>query len=107
MRPNYAIIATGGKQCLVKINETVKVEKLEKNEGEDVEIMDVLLVGDDEQVVIGKPLVAGAVVTAVVSKQGRAKKVTGVKFKAKKRVKVGFGHRQMFTELLIKDIKLA
>lgn len=107
MKPNYAVIATGGKQCLVKIDETVKVEKLEKKEGESVEITDVLLVGDDEQALVGKPLVVGAIVVAEVVKQGRAKKVTGVKFKAKKRVKVAFGHRQMFTEVLIKDIKLA
>jgi large subunit ribosomal protein L21 len=107
MKPNYAIIATGGKQCLVKVNETVKIEKLEKNIGETVEITEVLLVGDDETAEIGKPMVVGAVVVAEVVKQGRAKKVTGVKFRAKKREKVGFGHRQTFTELLIKDIKLA
>lgn len=107
MKPNYAVIATGGKQCLIKINETVKIEKLEKKLGETLEISEVLLVGDDEAAEVGKPMVTGAVVVAEVIKQGRAKKVTGVKFKPKKREKVAFGHRQPYTELLIKDIRIA
>jgi len=107
MNPNYAIIATGGKQCLAQVGELVKIEKLEVNVGDKVEITDVLLVGDDEQAVIGKPNVAGAIVIAEVIKQGRAKKVTGIRFKPKKRQKTAFGHRQPFTEILIKEIKVA
>lgn len=105
MNPNYAVIATGGKQCLVKINEIAKVEKLEKNVGDKVEFAEVLLVGDDENVEIGKPILTGAMVVAEVVKQGRAKKVVGVKFKPKKRVKTGFGHRQPYTEIKIVEIK--
>lgn len=107
MNPTYAIIATGGKQCLAQVGETVKIEKLAVSVGEKVEITDVLLVGDEEQAIVGKPLVAGAVVVAEALTQGRAKKVTGVRFKPKKRQKTAFGHRQLFTEILIKEIKLA
>lgn len=107
MNPTYAIIATGGKQCLAQVGETVKIEKLEVNVGDKVEITDVLLVGDDEQAIVGKPLVAGATVIAEATEQGRAKKVTGVRFKPKKRHKSAFGHRQPYTELLIKEIKIA
>jgi len=105
MNATFAVIATGGKQYLVQTDTLVKVEKLDGKEGDIVNITDVLLVGEGENAIIGKPNVPGAVVVMEIVKQGRAKKVTGVKFKAKKRIKVGFGHRQPFTELKIKEIK--
>jgi len=105
MNATFAVIATGGKQYLIKTDTLVKVEKLEGKAGDIVNITDVLLIGEGENAIIGKPYVQGAVVVMEIVNQGRAKKVTGVKFKAKKRVKVAFGHRQPFTELKIKEIK--
>jgi len=107
MNATFAVIATGGKQYLIQPDMLVKVEKLDGKEGDVINMTDVLLVGEGENAVIGKPNVPGAMVITEIVKQGRAKKVTGVKFKAKKRVKVAFGHRQPFTELRIKEIKTA
>jgi len=99
-----AVIKTGGKQYLVKEGDKVKVEKLEGKEGDKITFSEILFLGDEKSVKIGTPLVDGASVEGKILKQGKAKKVTGIKHKAKKRYKVKFGHRQLITEVEIVKI---
>jgi large subunit ribosomal protein L21 len=103
---NLAVITTGGKQYLVKAGDTLRVEKLEKKEG-DALAFDALLVADEAggEAKVGTPTVKGAKVSAKVVSHGRADKVVIIKFKAKVRYKRKAGHRQEFTELKIEDIK--
>ena len=99
-----AIIKTGGKQYKIQEGDKIKVEKLAGEEGSVISFDEVLLVGDEKDVKVGTPIVAGAKVEAKIIKQGKAAKVTGVKHKAKKRYKMKFGHRQPFTEVEITKI---
>lgn len=99
-----AIIKSGGKQYKVKEGDKVKLEKLEGEEGSLVTFQDVLFMGDENKVQIGKPFLEGALVEGKILRTEKGKKVTGVKFKAKKRYKVKFGHRQIFTEVEITKI---
>ena len=99
-----AVIKTGGKQYLVKKGDKVKIEKIEGKEESAVKFSEVLFVGDDKAVKVGNPLVKGAVVEGKILKQGKAKKVWGIKHKPKKRYKVKFGHRQWLTEVEITGI---
>jgi len=99
-----AIIQTGGKQYQVAAGEKLRIEKIEGESGTEVTFDDVLLVGDETSVKVGQPQVAGAKVMATIFRQGKAKKVTGIKHHAKKRYKVKFGHRQLFTEVEIVKI---
>lgn len=99
-----AVIKTGGKQYLVKKGDKIKVEKLEGEEGKKISFSEVLFLGDEKEVKVGTPFIKGAKVEAKILKQGKAKKVWGIKHKAKKRYKVKFGHRQMFTEVEITKI---
>ncbi|WP_077308413.1 50S ribosomal protein L21 [Terribacillus halophilus] len=99
----YAIIETGGKQVKVTEGQTIFVEKLEVENGAEVTFDKVLVVGGDD-VKIGAPFVDGATVTATVEKQGRAKKINVIKFKAKKNYKRKQGHRQPYTKLTIGKI---
>jgi large subunit ribosomal protein L21 len=99
-----AVIKTGGKQYKVSEGDVIKVEKLEGEEGSVYTFEEVLFVGDEKDIKIGNPLVAGAKVEGKIIKTAKGKKVTGIKFKAKKRYKVKFGHRQMFTEVEITKI---
>ncbi|MFC1639075.1 50S ribosomal protein L21 [Patescibacteria group bacterium] len=103
---NIAVIETGGKQYLVKPGDTLKVEKLEAKEGDKL-TFEPLLVADekDKDAKVGTPKVAGAKVTATVLGEGRARKVTVVKYKPKVRYQRKAGHRQPFTEIKIEDIK--
>jgi large subunit ribosomal protein L21 len=99
-----AVIKTGGKQYLVKKGDKIKIEKLEGEDGDKIDFSEVLFVGDEKEVKVGTPFVAGAKIEGKIVKQTRAKKETGVKHKAKKRYKVKFGHKQMLTEVEIVNI---
>ena len=99
-----AIIKTGGKQYKVAVGDKIKVEKLEGEAGAVIKFAQVLFVGDETEVKIGTPTIAGAIVEGTLIEQGRHKKVWGIKHKAKKRYKVKFGHKQMYTEIEITKI---
>ena len=62
----YAVVITGGKQYRVMKGERLRVEKLDVEAGSNVDINDVLLIGDGETITVGTPKVAGAVVSATV-----------------------------------------
>jgi large subunit ribosomal protein L21 len=100
----YAIIRTGGKQYQVSPGSLVRVEKLAGNVGDTIELKDVLAVFDGGTSKIGQPMVEGAVVTARIVEQDKAKKVLVFKKKRRKGYRVKRGHRQMFTALEISDI---
>ena len=100
----YAIINTGGKQYQVAPGDQVRVEKLEGNVGDTVELSEVLLVANDGDVKVGQPVLEGAKVTARIVEQGKAKKVLVFKKKRRKGYQVKRGHRQLFTALEIKEI---
>ena len=101
-----AIIKTGGKQYLVTPGQKIKIEKINKKEGEEITFDEVLLVEKGRQIEIGTPLVKGAKVIGKIISQGKAKKVIVFKYKPKTRYKVKKGHRQPFTEVEIKSISL-
>ena len=101
---DYAIVQTGGKQYRVRPGDSIAVEKLPGEEGDAVELNDVLLVSKDAQVSVGQPSVAGAKVLAEVARQGKAKKITVLKYKPKTRHHVQSGHRQQVTQLRVKEI---
>jgi len=100
----YAIIRTGGKQYQVAAGDTLRVEKLQGEVGDTIELSDVLLVADGENVKVGQPVVDGARVVAKIAEQGKAKKVLVFKKKKRKGYRVLRGHRQLFTALTIEEI---
>jgi large subunit ribosomal protein L21 len=100
----YAVIRTGNKQYIVTEGEKLRIEKLEAEVGEKVELSDILLVGGEGSVKIGDPKVAGATVTAEVLRIAKAKKVLVYKKKRRKGYEKLTGHRQHFTEVLVKKI---
>ncbi|TVP84513.1 MAG: 50S ribosomal protein L21 [Alkalicoccus sp.] len=99
----YAIIETGGKQVKVTEGQEVYVEKLDVEAGDTVTFDRVLLVGGDETKV-GSPIIDGATVTGKVEKNGRGKKLTVFKYKAKKNYRRKQGHRQPYTKVTIDKI---
>ena len=101
----YAIIETGGKQYKVAEGDVITVEKLGVDAGTSFTFDRVLSVADGENVAFGAPYVDGASVTASVISDGRGKKITVYKFKAKKNYHRKQGHRQPFTRLKIDSIK--
>ncbi|WP_218080412.1 50S ribosomal protein L21 [Anthocerotibacter panamensis] len=105
----YAIIETGGKQYRVEPGRFYDVEKLDAAEQTIIPLDQVLLVspdGDDVDILIGRPLVEGAVVRAKILQHGKAKKVIIYKMRPKKHYRRKKGHRQPYTRLLVEAIEV-
>ena len=101
-----AVIVTGGKQYTVAEGDVVFVEKLGAEAEEVVKFDQVLAVLDGENSKIGAPVVEGAAVEGKVHKNGKGKKITVFKYKAKKNEKKKIGHRQPYTKVEITKIAL-
>lgn len=101
----FAVIETGGKQYLVSSGAKIKIEKLPEETGGTVVFDKVLLIADNDAISIGKPYITGTTVEAVVTRQGRAKKIHMLRYHSKTRRRRRKGHRQHFTEVEIKSIK--
>jgi large subunit ribosomal protein L21 len=101
---NLAIIETGGKQYIVSPKTKLEVEKIEGNVGDTVKLDKVLLSANDSDLNMGVPFIDGAAVEAKILKQGRGKKITVFKYKAKSKYRRKQGHRQHFTEIEIVKI---
>ena len=100
----YAVIKTGGKQYRVAPGQKLKIEQIPADIGQEISLDQVLSVGEGEQLKIGTPLVAGAVVKATVLAQGRHDKVKIFKMRRRKHYQKRQGHRQNYTEVKIEAI---
>ena len=103
----YAVVQTGGKQYRVEEGNVVLIEKLAETAGKEVVLDKVLLIGNDDKVTIGRPVVEGASVVAEVVRQTRGPRIIVFKKRSKKGYKKTQGHRQYLTEVVIKKIKAA
>ena len=97
-----AVILTGGKQYYVSEGDVIYVEKLDANEGDKVTFDQVLMVDSK----VGTPYLDGASVTGTVLKNGKQKKIIIYKYNQKKKYRKKQGHRQPYTKVEIKSIKV-
>jgi len=100
----YALVKTGGKQYRVSKDDTILVERLAAEEGEQIILNDIVMLGDGDKVTIGTPLVDGAGVSATVMRQTRGPKIIIFRRKRRKNHRRTQGHRQDLTLLKINDI---
>lgn len=100
-----AVIQTGGKQYIVTPGDKIKIEKIDKKEGNEISFPEVLLLEKGKKFEIGAPLIKGAKVYGKIIRQGKGKKVIVFKYKPKTRYKIKKGHRQPFTEVEITKIE--
>ena len=102
----YAVIETGGKQYRAEIGDKFRVEKLAGETSTEIIFDKVLAVGGEgTETKFGNPYIMGARVTAEIVKQARADKVIVFKYKSKKNYRNKRGHRQYFTEVVIRNIE--
>ncbi len=102
----YAIINSGGKQFRVEEGETLRLEKLDAQPGDKIELDQVLFVKTEDGVKVGNPLVASAMVTATILSEGRGRKIIVFKKKKRKQYRRKAGHRQSYTEVLVDSINV-
>ncbi len=100
----HAIIETGGEQVPVELNGKCKIPRLESEVGNEVKFDKVLLIADKNAPKIGKPYISGASVKGEVISHGKLDKVIIFKFKRRTKYRRKTGHRQGYTEVLIKAI---
>ena len=101
----YAIVDFKGTQLKVEKDQTVRVPYLHEYEvGVKFEIPRVLLLHTDKDTIIGQPTVKSAKVLAEVLRHLKDKKVIVFKKKKRKGYEKKQGHRQDYTEIIIKDI---
>ena len=100
----YAVIRTGGRQYRVEPGQRLRVGRLPGEQGDTVQLGEVLMVGENGKVTIGTPTVPGVQVVAEIVSQGRDKKVSVFKYKSKTRYRRLRGHRQHHTVLAIQAI---
>ena len=100
-----AVIKTGGKQYLVSSGDKIKIEKIIAEPEQEVYFDQVLLKADGGNVEIGRPVIDGAKVKAKVLRQAKDKKKIVFRYHSKNRYTKKKGHRQLFTEVEILEIK--
>ena len=101
----YAVLVTGGKQYKVSEGDVLYVEKLDAEVDSNVDFDNILMVSkEDGEVVVGKPVVEGANVSAKVLAKGKDKKIIVFKYKRKKDYRRKAGHRQPHTKIQIETI---
>ena len=100
----YALVKTGGKQYRVSKDDTILVERIAAEEGAEVILYDIVMLGDGDKVTIGNPKVDGAAVSATVVRQTRGPKIIIFRRKRRKNHRRTQGHRQDLTLLKINDI---
>ncbi len=100
----FAVVKTGGKQYKVSEGDVIQVEKLEGEVGAAVTLDQVLMVGENEDVQVGTPMLDGNQVTAEITEQLKDKKIIVFKKKRRKNYRRKNGHRQLVTRLKITKV---
>ena len=102
----YAIVEIGGTQIQVEPGRFYDINLLDADPESSYTIDKVLLVNNDNEVTVGRPLVEGATVEGTVMRHRRGKKVIVYKMQPKKKTRKKRGHRQELTRLMIDSISL-
>lgn len=100
----YALVEINGKQYKAQKGTVLKVDKLNKEEGDSIELEHVLMIRNDDNVTIGSPYVEGVTINATLKEHGKDKKIIVYKFKKRKRYRKKQGHRQQYSLIHIDDI---
>lgn len=101
----YAVINDRNEQTTVREGDIVLCDlKADAQPGDEITFDQVLMVGNEGKVQIGKPTVDGASVKAEVLGEEKGEKVIAFRFKRRKNVRVKRGHRQRYTRVRITAI---
>jgi large subunit ribosomal protein L21 len=97
----FAVVDIAGKQFRVVPNDKILIPSLGGKVGSSVKFDRVLLLGEDKQISVGNPIVAGARVEATILEHVKDGKVVVFKKKKRKGYRVKRGHRQGYTQIQI------
>ncbi|ERL62152.1 ribosomal protein L21 [Piscirickettsia salmonis LF-89 = ATCC VR-1361] len=89
----------------MKEGQILKIEKIENDQGSNVEFDQVLMVGEGDSLKVGTPIVENAKVTAEVLEHAKGRKIQIIKFRRRKNSRRQMGHRQWYTAVKITGIQ--
>ena len=102
----YAIISDRSRQTRVQVGDEILCDLMQDPEpGSEVTFDQVLAIGQEGQVRLGKPTVEGAQVKGEVMGEVKGKKLVVFRFKRRKNVRRKTGHRQHYTRVRITGIE--
>lgn len=102
----YAIFAHSGKQYYVTKGQTVRLEKININPGQNIQFNNIIMIVKNQEIIINPTSLINSHILGNIISQGKDKKINIIKFKRRKHYKKKQGHRQSFTEVKIIDIKI-
>ena len=102
-KARYAIIKADGRQLKVREGDVVRVHRIAGSPDGEVVFGEVLLAAGDD-VVIGEAARRWSVRGRIL-RQTKARKIAVFHYKAKKRIRKRYGHRQPVTEVRIESIR--
>lgn len=100
----YAIVEIQGQQFKAEAGRKLFVHRLEAERGAEVSFEKVLLADRDGEVTVGAPVIEGAKVVCEVLSHIKGDRIIVFKKKRRKGYRKRNGHRQCFTEVLIKEV---
>ncbi len=100
----YAIVDIQGQQFKVEKDQKLYVHRISADEGAEMEFEKVLLIDNEGAVTIGTPVVEGAKVVVEILTHVKGDKVLIFHKKRRKGYRKLNGHRQQFSQILIKEI---
>jgi large subunit ribosomal protein L21 len=101
----YAVINDRGKQYTVKAGDRLRIDRLDIEPGTEVIFDRILLVGGDDQIQLGRPIVEGVSVKGTVLGEYKDKKIIVFKKKRRKKYRRKQGHRQRYTDVRVESIE--
>jgi len=102
----YVIVEIEGQQFKVEKDQKLFVHRLKGEAGDQVEFSKVLLADNEGEVTVGTPVIEGAKVTAeIIEPLVKGEKVLVFHKKRRKGHRKLNGHRQQFSQIVIKDIQ--
>ena len=100
----YAIISDRNNQATVRVGDVVLCDLMDAESGTEITFDNVLLVGDEGEVKVGKPSLDGVTVKGEVLGLARGEKLIVFRFKRRKNIRRKNGHRQSYTRVRITSI---
>ena len=100
----YVIVDIQGQQFKVEKDQKLFVHRIDANEGDEVEFAKVLLIGNGDDITIGSPAIDGAKVVLEILSHVKGDKVLVFKKKRRKGYQKLNGHRQQFSQVIVKEI---
>ena len=100
----YVIVDIQGQQFKVTQDQKLFVHRINAEEGSEVEFPNVMLIDNGGAITIGTPTVDGAKVIVEILSHVKGDKVLVFKKKRRKGYRKLNGHRQQFSEVIVKQI---